>query len=172
MSSNASDAAESDGEDAPPKTIHIFPGIEAFADRILVVGEKEKPTRIPIVGSSLCMTSKVFQAMMRWKSGGVFIEAKSAEISLPDDNADALVILLQLAHAQSHLVPKELDFERLLEVTILADKYDMMNLIEIYQDTWTKPLLTSEPLLGTVEQRFFLSWKFRKGWIRCSGFHC
>ena len=67
-----------------------------------------------------------------------------------------------------HSVPKELSFDQLLQVTVLLDKYDMMNLIRSHQDVWTKSLYVT-PLPGSVEQQFFLSWKFKntKLYIQC-----
>ena len=45
------------------------------------------------------------------------------EICFHDDNSISLSILLNIAHLRFKKVPESLDFDRLVNLTILTDKY-------------------------------------------------
>ena len=63
---------------------------------------------------------------------GGFMEAHQSngnEVYLADDDADALLLILQIAHLQFKKVPEFLEFEQLLHVAIVCDKYDTVGLV-------------------------------------------
>jgi hypothetical protein len=57
---------------------------------------------------------------------GGFREASPAtqEIPLPDDDADALYLLLQVAHLKFKELPKSLSIQELYRISVVCDKYD------------------------------------------------
>lgn len=53
----------------------------------------------------------------------------SIRIPLPDDDAEALAILMAAAHAQDHLLPARVSFDVLHALAVLCDKYDMAHVL-------------------------------------------
>jgi hypothetical protein len=49
---------------------------------------------------------------------------------LPDDNPDALRILLEIVHFRNRQVPKKVSFAMLTHLSILVDKYQMLEAVE------------------------------------------
>lgn len=59
------------------------------------------------------------------------------ELDFTEDNTDALLILLQIAHLQFSNIPKTLPYETLLGVAILCDQYDCRRLVKPWVKDWT-----------------------------------
>ena len=51
------------------------------------------------------------------------------EMDLPEDDADALLYVLRIAHLQFRRIPETLDFIDLLNVAIICDKYDTVSIV-------------------------------------------
>ena len=85
----------------------------------------------------MSLTCKPWKAM--FGADSQFVEgSRSPDTIIPllDDNVNALKILLNAAHLRFSLVPKTLDFDTLLQVAILADKYDMAGIFQPWLDCW------------------------------------
>jgi hypothetical protein len=52
------------------------------------------------------------------------------EIDCTEDNADALLLLLNIAHLNFVAVPNYLKYEPLFQVALLVDQYQCLNLIK------------------------------------------
>ncbi|PGH10507.1 hypothetical protein AJ79_05435 [Helicocarpus griseus UAMH5409] len=73
------------------------------------------------------------------------------EISLPDDDSDALMILLDIMHGLTRRVPRRVDCSTLLNVAILADKYGLHKSVELFADLWINHLADPIPKRHAVE---------------------
>ena len=51
------------------------------------------------------------------------------EMELPEDDADALLYVLRIAHLQFRRIPATLEFVDLLNVAIICDKYDTVEIV-------------------------------------------
>lgn len=51
------------------------------------------------------------------------------EMDLAEDDADALLYVLRIAHLQFRRIPETLDFIDLLNVAIICDKYDTVSIV-------------------------------------------
>jgi len=60
------------------------------------------------------------------------------EISLPDDDVEALTILLNAMHARSKLVPLEVNLNLLTQIAVLVDKYRLHDVVALFADMWVK----------------------------------
>jgi BTB/POZ domain len=75
----------------------------------------------------LILVSPVFKRLLK----GGFAEchtltsAGTAEICLPDDNPEAMQILLNIIHGHTRKVPREIKFDTLTQISILIDKYSL-----------------------------------------------
>ncbi|TVY49043.1 hypothetical protein LOCC1_G001345 [Lachnellula occidentalis] len=86
------------------------------------------------------------------------------ELDFSDDNGNALLLLLQIAHLQFRRVPDKVDFQLLHQVAVLCDLYDCVTLIEPWVESWiTKAHELPMPLgSGVQDQWIFIAWVFGK----------
>jgi hypothetical protein len=73
----------------------------------------------------------VSQASPVWRATltrSVWQESATSRIPLPDDDPEAMLVLLQIAHLHFHLVPEQVDRRTLYNLAILCDKYDCVEL--------------------------------------------
>ncbi|MCJ1451272.1 hypothetical protein MMC28_001608 [Mycoblastus sanguinarius] len=120
-------------------------------------------TKIFVVSSVvLCFASPVWKAM--FDPQGHFMEATNSstgtkEFRFEGDDPDALLILLQIAHLQFRKLPESLDYERLLNLAILCDKYDTVELIRPWVAKWEWPSKDFANKPGH-EEWLFIAWAF------------
>jgi hypothetical protein len=141
-----------------------FISLSDSGDRTIIVGEKEHGQRTYKVSSlAMSMASPVWKAMFNPASG--FIESSpGASVDLPEDDTDALLILLRIAHLQFKQIPKSITFAWLTELAVLCDKYDCVTLVKPFIEKWLSPwaLLCLEP---GYEAWLFIAWSFGCGQI-------
>lgn len=109
-------------------------------DLILVVGPDE--TRLRVNALFLQAASKPFAAMLGpdWKEGQSLIDRGSrAEIFLPEDNAAALENICAIIHHQNSRVSTSLTPDVILDVAIIADKYDCVDVLKFASYHWLRP---------------------------------
>jgi hypothetical protein len=75
-----------------------------------------------------------------------------------EDDADALLLILRIAHLDFISVKKRLSVEELYNLAILCDKYDCVHLIKPWVDEWFRdaPL----QIVGESAKRIFIAWSF------------
>ncbi|KAF1829917.1 hypothetical protein BDW02DRAFT_535226 [Decorospora gaudefroyi] len=115
------------------------PGLEATivlhdrGDATLILGD-DADTRQPVLVSktAMCLASSVWKAMFEphWR------ENEATEIPLPDDDIEATLIALRIAHLRFHELPKEhgLTIETLHALAMVCDKYDLVRLVRPFLD--------------------------------------
>lgn len=82
-----------------------------------------------------------------------------AELDFKDDNGEALLILLRIAHLRFHDIPSTLPYQTLLSVAVLCDQYQCINLVRPWLSCW----LVNEVKLSTQfgnENWLFIAWVF------------
>lgn len=89
-----------------------------------------------VSSKAMSMASPVWRAMLDPK--GRFRESQPGndEIDFPDDDAEALLILLLAAHLRFQDVPQELYYEQLLKICVACDKYDCVSLVRPWISRW------------------------------------
>ncbi|KIW59466.1 hypothetical protein PV05_03913 [Exophiala xenobiotica] len=86
----------------------------------------------------LILASRVFRAMFN----GNFREAaelRSQEVTkvpLPDDNPNAMVILLNIVHGLNGQVPTKISETFFLDIIMLIDKYELYEAAYVFTDIW------------------------------------
>lgn len=127
----AHDAASA-GEGSALPTI----ALAADGDVVLVVGPECRRLRV----SSLFVknASLVLKAMLgpNFKEGRQLTQLDEVEIPLPDDNAEALEIILTTIHGHNDKVPTTLSPQLLLQIAITVDKYDCHNSLAFVIRVW------------------------------------
>jgi hypothetical protein len=118
--------------------------IDAMYDLTLIVGTPEHAKgqkAFRVNKGSFRNVSIVWSKMM----SGDWAESKQSEISFPDDSCEAFLIVLQIAHFQLSQLPTKLSRDELYELAILADKYELQNVVRVGLDfaKWLEPFCVS-----------------------------
>lgn len=141
------------GEDSS-STIYF----DAAGDVRLLVQSPEGEKALVVSSKAMTMACKPWTAML----GPNFSEGQQEHdktIPLPDDNFKALSILLHIAHLQFNQVPSKLEFQELLEVAILSDKYQATPLVVPWLSSWIKQLEHLIDVAG-YEAWLWIAWEF------------
>jgi hypothetical protein len=139
------------------------------------VAEPEK-IHMTVSSKHMMLASPVFKAMLqpgRFREGIQRNAADQMEVDLPDDDQSIMVIVLNIVHGRNRLVPKQADLEMMIKLAILVDKYQMVEAVESFSDSWINDLLTRGRLpiyleIGDIDghiklQRWLaVSWIFRR----------
>lgn len=115
-------------------------------------------TETSVLASSAAMSlaSPVWDAMLNPENG--FQESKSKEVDFSDDNEEALLLLLRIAHLQYSTLPIALTFEQLDQLAILCDKYDTVTLVRPWLEKWVTTELKSFAGLPGYERWLFVAY--------------
>ena len=104
--------------------------IAPTGDMVLVVGEKETQLRV----HSLCMrtASTVFDAMFgpHFWEGQPSNGASPKEITMPDDDAKAMIFICNIIHHRNDILPDVLQPAELADIAVAADKYDCLRALK------------------------------------------
>jgi len=76
-----------------------------------------------------------------------------------EDDPDALLLLLRIAHLDFVSVKKRLSVEELYNLAILCDKYDCVHLIKPWVDEWYRDAELLR-IVGESSKRLFIAWSF------------
>jgi hypothetical protein len=99
-------------------------------------------THLLVSSKHMCLVSPVFKAMLQgeFREGRELKEMKKIDLPLPDDDAEAMKILVLIIHCKHKLVPLKVDLELLTNIAILVDKYRMHEVLNIMAPIWKKHL--------------------------------
>lgn len=174
---NANAAAESQEETADtPREIAASIDKDTPAE---VKDGKEVRAREPdievhmlVSAKHMMLASPVFRAMLRldnFKEGKTLQSTGKVEVSLPDDDPAAFAVLLNIVHGRTRKVPRTIDLELLAGISILVDKYQMHEVVEMYSDAWIEDLKAGTPTDYTPNETatmvmtwLGIAWVFRK----------
>lgn len=141
-----------------PQESHII--LDASGDLSLLVDEGENQVTFRVSSKAMCLASPVWRVML--DPSGPFKEARPENDSVlfPEDDAQALQILLYIAHLQFHSIPENLSFTQLLNLAIICDKYDTARLLFPWFHKWGTSFRDSALELGH-ECSLLIAWVFR-----------
>ncbi|KAF3214915.1 hypothetical protein TWF679_004693 [Orbilia oligospora] len=64
-------------------------------------------------------------------------------LSLPDDQAEAMLIILKIIHYETKSISKTLSYQLLVELAVVCDKYDCARIVHPWPDTWIPNLINA-----------------------------
>jgi BTB/POZ domain len=152
---DASAASDSDAEESdlsePPDVEDIDPN----GDVVLVTSP---PTEIRVSSSHLSVASPIFKALLStgFAEGEAFKATGFIKISLPDDNTEAMVVLMKAIHGKFFQIPQALEFDTLKNVTVLIDKYDLHEAVYLLKRTWATVTLPDQMNPDDLEASVFI----------------
>ncbi|KAF8441178.1 hypothetical protein BGX38DRAFT_1204090 [Terfezia claveryi] len=127
-------------------------------DILLTLPSTSGIARFRVNSNILCIASPVFRAMLGGKSQFRERAALSArastseplELSLADDDPNALTVILRIIHLQYDWVPPSVNANQLYTIAVICDKYDMRQSLEVWLVKWISPLVqpSASPVSG------------------------
>lgn len=110
------------------------------------------------------LASPVWATMLQ---PGRWSEASKNSLAMPEDDPDAMILVLHLAHMNYGQVPTSLYSKLLLKVAILTDKYGLFNLLSLhFGPKWVNQ---ASQALGLTEKAFvFYAFKQEDAFIKHS----
>lgn len=138
-------------------TVHLDPS----GDLTLFIGEATDTQATAIVSSrAICLASPIWRAMLNPDNSFKESNPANQEITFPEDDAEAFMILLNIAHLQFLNVPSNIEnVRKLLNIAILCDKYDTVTLVRPWLPRWND-VISSIGRDESFEERLFISWTF------------
>ncbi|KAE9371890.1 hypothetical protein N431DRAFT_341880 [Stipitochalara longipes BDJ] len=127
----------------------IFPPWKTVAAKILAIDPN----------SDLAPDAKKIKMPGSDKKGREKGAVPAEEVDFTDDNGEALLILLRIAHLRFQDNPTTLPYQTLLQVAVLCDQYQCINLVRPWLHQW----LADEELLSLQprnENWLFIAWVF------------
>lgn len=107
-------------------------------DLFLIVGLQDEgsPCHFQVSSKAMSLASRDWATMI--KDNSELVNNLLQTLTLPHDDADALAVLLNIAHLRFDDVPFDLPLRTLTNVAILCDKYNVTHLARPYQNSWIK----------------------------------
>ncbi|KAF8865170.1 hypothetical protein BDZ45DRAFT_475398 [Acephala macrosclerotiorum] len=147
----------------------------ALSDDVEETTPEMAGVKVDMIVSSrhLMLASPVFKAMLRFgafREGQKLDSDSKAEVPLFDDDIEALVILLDIVHGRNRQIPRQINLDLMTKITILVDKYQMVEAAEIFTEAWIEDLKKDLPTEYATEEEqnrvhkwIGISWVFGKG---------
>lgn len=129
-------------------TIHVDPS----GDLSLIVEWKDDDTKATITktfvvsSNAVCLASPVWKATFDPHSPWAKQTSNQEGFRMLEDDAEALLILLDVAHLNFDRIPSTVTFSQLLQLSILCDKYDPIRLVRPWIGGWISELQTTTPI--------------------------
>lgn len=133
--------------------------------------ELEEST-ILVSSRHMALASPVFRSMLdknKFTEGHTLHAEGNVQISFPDDDPDAFLVLLHIIHGKTRAVDRTPDLKLLLELAVLVDKYQCLEIVEIFADIWVENL---QKVIGLpsdytedVIPWIYISWVFENAAI-------
>ncbi|KAG4027379.1 hypothetical protein MFRU_030g00160 [Monilinia fructicola] len=133
--------------------------------------EELREIHMLVSSKHMVLVSPVFKAMLQWSNFKEGYAAKAhgkVEVPLPDDDPDAMRILVDIVHCHHKDVPRKVKLGLLTHLAVLVDKYQLHDAVQIYSDMWIShakkrfPSSMAEDGVEACLQWLCISWVFEK----------
>ena len=145
--------------------------VEVFdprGDLRLIVGTEPDQVSFQVCSRALARSSPYWETMLY----GPFVEGQAQQhegskwvTRLPDDRPEGLRILCFAVHGKFDALPGEMTQDELLDLTVLAEKYDMIRSLRPFWKNWLKnPGYVTENASSAKELLDYLSVCYKLGY--------
>jgi hypothetical protein len=158
--------AQEEDKDSDEDQIETVEATEHVEDDLL-----NKPDEVHVLVSirQLRIVSRYFDNMFK----GGYIETQlhpdgKYHISAHGWNPGALALAMNIAHVQLKAIPETVDLTGLVELTVVADYYDMEPALASYTQRWARQLLAGPDVKEYgVEStlKMYLAAKYQDAWV-------
>lgn len=158
-------------EQSPNKVASLI--LDPWGDVLFILPSQngERTARFQVNSNSLCLASPVFRAMLGSNSHfkeATALEARAknpasppVEITLADDDPNALALVLRIIHHQNNSLPKTLSEDQLYEVAIICDKYDLRHALMLWLDQSFPPSIREDGIVKAYKG-LFMAYAFAR----------
>jgi hypothetical protein len=127
--------------------------------------KSQREIHMLVSSKHLMLASPVFRAMFQcsnFQEGDALRSSGKVKVPLPDDDPAALKILLDIVHGRVRQVPRQVNLQIMTDLSVLVDKYQMLEVVELYAEIWMSTLKMSVPMFFTADLLPWLSisWVF------------
>ena len=106
-------------------------------DLTLIVGEEKQ--RVIVCRGTISGVCKAWNTMF---TNSKFSEATAPEVEMPDDDPEAMLIILKIAHLKFDQLPgKKMSLDELHNLATVCDKYDTVAVIRPFLPNWIEAWL-------------------------------
>jgi hypothetical protein len=137
--------------------------LDQTGDVRLIIGADDDQQSVMVRRAAMSLASPVWEAMFarQWS------ETTADEIAFPDDDIEAMLIILRIAHLRFYDLPQSraLSRDQLLNLAVTCDKYDTAKLVKPFLDLhqWAIPFVPSTYYQSNCHYHWlFIAWVF--GW--------
>lgn len=113
-------------------------------ESLLLTTDTDEEPEIKFLVSSrhLILASGYFKAKFTgpWKEASVDPTDGLYHLEASDWDPDALLILMQVIHGRTRLVPRQVNLDMLARITVVVDYYDCHEVIEVFSSIWIDDL--------------------------------
>ena len=98
-----------------------------------------KTIKMTVSSAHLVLKSRVFEAMLdrhQNQEAETLRAHGRVEVVLPDDDYNAFVIVMNVAHGHRRKVPRNVDLDTFARIATLVDKYEWHELMEDHAEKW------------------------------------
>ncbi|KAF2497606.1 hypothetical protein BU16DRAFT_616223 [Lophium mytilinum] len=153
--STESDARTMSDNPSSPR-LHRTVSLDDSSDIALVIGEEcsDEPVRVEVLKGALRLSSSVWKTMFE---PGRWVESSKAEVAFPDDDPEAMLMILRIVHLRFRELPEgKLSLAKLLSLAVVCDKYATVGIVRPWLHVWVDipKKVTSEP------DWLFVAWVF------------
>jgi hypothetical protein len=150
-----------------------YGGVEVFdprGDLRLIVGTDPDQVAFQVCSRALARSSPYWETMLY----GPFVEGQAQQqegsewaTRLPDDRPEGLRILCFAVHGRFDALPSEMSQDELIDLTVLAEKYDMIGSLKPFWKDWVKnPDYVTQNASSGKELLDYLSVCYKLGYGR------
>lgn len=132
-----------------------------------LASRKSKPRieKVQMRASSkhLILASPIFRTSLgsdTYPEGQTLQNEGNLVVPLPDDDPDAMIILLNIIHGLSSKVPRRVDLNMLTKLAVAVNHRHMHEAVGLWSDTWIENLKRDEGLPSSYTPEILLSWLF------------
>ncbi len=129
----------------------------------IVVGSEHSPTGIRRLIVSrphvVALSQQFADAVDRRTSYNLLGKRSIKQVTLLDDDADMMRLVMLVAHLDSARLPSKLDLEELVRLAQLAERYNVSRILTPYLENWLAPHRKRTMDLG-YEQWLCVAWCF------------
>lgn len=138
--------------------------IDPDGDVALLLSPNLLPLRLIVSSKILSLASPVFAAMFspNFREGRSLSSACPTEIPLPDDPPAAIEAIANILHFRHKLV-SAVEFDSILDLALVADKYDLVNALGPWCQVWLGYLVSPDGDLDKccLGRNIFIRYMFR-----------
>lgn len=137
-----------------PQALFSQKDIAPDGDVILVVGTGDDTVRLRVSSHILKAASPVFATMFspNWLEGKNLSHDSPKDVQFPEDDPGAMYLACQVAHLQYIVGAYQPCPSGICSLVLLADKYDMVRVVEPYIHSWL-----SRPVVSTLDRMYFFA---------------